>query len=247
MNNIAAKVALLAVVIGMAACKPKPAKVATTEQQVKPTEPTAIKDTTPKPEKAPAYQQETMTFVAYNDDSDYSQLLAKKGTEVNYFVYDDENRDLQRGDKILIKWKRGTITIAGDGETPAAADIIVSVRKLADGPVSIFKKRYGKLLKYTWAPKEGYSEYYLDKVYKLVEYYVANTQNELISRAIDRKEQLTYSMESADKDGKKYTMIGIAVPGAQGSNIVQWLYIDKESDELFEYDLGEDKLVKFDK
>lgn len=246
MNNIAAKLALLALVIGMAACKPKPAKVTTTNEQAKPAKPTVSKDTV-KSEKALAIQQETMTFVAYNNDSDYAQLIAKKGKDVNYFIYDGEGNDLQRGDQISVKWKRGTITIAGDGDTPAAADIIVSVRKIADGAVSNFKKHYGKPLKYTWPPKEGYPEYYLDKIYKLVEYYVANTQNDLIRRAIDRKEQLTYSMESADKDGKKYTMIGVAVPGTQGSNIVQWLYIDKESDELFEYDLGEDKLVRFDK
>ncbi len=244
MNNIPARVALLAIVISMVACKPKPAQV-TTRQQDSTT--TTVKDTIAKGSKIAEYKQDQMVFIAYDDDGDYAQLFAKKSGDLYNFINEGEDRSLLRGDQIQIKWRRDTITIAGDGESPEPADVIVSVRKLADGAVSKFKKRYDEPVKYTWAPKEGYSQYYLDKVYKLVEYYLANTQNELICRAIGQKEELTYSMESADKDGKKYTMIGIAVPGTQGSNIVQWLYIDKESDEVYEYDLGEDKLVRFDK
>ncbi|UEG53098.1 hypothetical protein LLH06_19320 [Mucilaginibacter daejeonensis] len=246
MNYIAARVTLLAMVISMVACKPKPAQV-TTDQQDSTTTTTTVKDTIVKASKTPEYKQDQMTFVAYDDDGDYAQLFAKKGGDLYNFINEGEDRSLLRGDQIQIKWKRDTITIAGDGESPEPADVIVSVRKIADGAVSKFRKRYDKPVKYTWAPKEGYSQYYLDKVYKLVEYYLANTQSELIRRAIGQKEELTYSMESADKDGKKYTMIGVAVPGTQGSNIVQWLYIDKESHELYEYDMGEDKLVRFDK
>lgn len=64
--------------------------------------------------------------------------------------------------------------------------------------------------------------------------------------AIKKREELTYSIESAERKGQRYRVIGIAPIGPNGSNIVQWLYVEEEKGRVYEYDLPGDKLVAFD-
>ncbi|GAA4925676.1 hypothetical protein [Mucilaginibacter defluvii] len=200
-------------------------------------------DSSPKENTTRQKKDVNAKFLTYNDDGDYYLLLAQHGDSTISFINDDADRSLNRGDSIKIFWKDDTITMAGDDEMPVSAKRITSIRKIADGPVTLFKKSYGRQMKYTWAPEENFSDYYLDKIYKLVEYYLATTKTELLLRSIKAKEAINYSLESQERDGRRYTMIGIAVPGTHGSNIVQWLYVDDETSQLFEYDLGNDKLM----
>lgn len=189
---------------------------------------------------------EKMTFVKYNDDGEYFQLLALKGDNVFSFINEtDTGRNLNRGDRIEIIWKDETITIPGDSNTKIRGQVLVSVTKIGDGPVSAFRIKYGKKLKYTWSTDENYSSAYLGKIYLLAEYYLSKTKNPLLQMAIKKREELTYSIEPTERDSRNYDVIGIAPVGSNGSQIVQWLYIAIEDNRIFEYDLPEDRLAIF--
>ncbi len=225
------------------ACKPKP------PAQQQPVKPAVAKPQQQNRQTNPGHAQEhhsNMTFVAYNDDGDNYVLIAQKNNRIFNFINDsDTSRNLNRGDGIEVKWKNGTVTIAGDGETPVPAEIITSVKKISDGAVSKFRKTYGRQIKYTWPTNENFSQSYLDRLYTLVEHYLANTSNALLRLAINKQQQITYSIEPTQKNNRDYTMIGIApVNDAHSSPVVQWLYIDTENHKLFEYDLPNDELVE---
>lgn len=188
-----------------------------------------------------------MTFVEYLDDGDYFQILARKGDSIFSFINDvDDSRNINRGDSIQVKWKRDSITVPGDNESKMPADILLDLRKTADGPVSRFRKTYGRKLRYTWATNEEFTSSYLDKVYLIVEYYLTQIKNPLLRLAVKSKDELTYSIESKTREDRGYTVIGIAPVGPNGATIVQWLYVDEESDKLYEYDLATDNLIAFD-
>jgi len=188
-----------------------------------------------------------MTFVEYLDDGDYFQILAKKGDSTIVLINEADNtRNLNRGDKIQVTWKDGTVTVPGDQEAEMPARLLVSVKRTADGPVTAFRNNYGKKIKYTWSTEEEFTSSYLDKIYRLTEYYLTQTKNPLLRAAIKKREELTYSIESAERNGERYRVIGIAPIGPNGSNIVQWLYVEEEKGRVYEYDLPGDKLVAFD-
>lgn len=187
-----------------------------------------------------------MEFLSYNDDGDYFLLTARRKNETFSFINDsNDDRSLLRGDTIVVTWITDTIYIAGDGDTPQQADKIVSVKKLKDGNVSKFRKTYNKQLKYHWPQEENYSKPYLDKLYTAVEYYVANSKNELLQLLVKNKDEINYSIEKQTRNNKEYTLIGIAGTLEHHSNTVQWLYLDSEEDKLYEYDLQNDSLIEF--
>ncbi|MBS7565363.1 hypothetical protein KHS38_13205 [Mucilaginibacter sp. Bleaf8] len=187
-----------------------------------------------------------MTFVKYLDDGDYFQLLARKGDSTFSFINEtDTSRNLNRGDRVQVTWKDGTITIPGDNDAEMPAQLLLAVKKTGDGSVSMFRRTYGKKLKYTWSPDEEFTSSYLDKVYLIAEYYLTKTKNPLLQAAIKNRDELTYSIESRERNNHSYKVIGIAPVGPNGSQIVQWLYVGEEDDHIYEYDLPEDKLVLF--
>jgi hypothetical protein len=186
-------------------------------------------------------------FVAYNDDSDYSSFLAKKGDELYGFVNDkNEDRSLLRGDICEIQWKKDTIYIAGDGETPMLADWLISVKKIEDGNVSKLRKEYKKEFKYHWSEQENYSQGFLDEIYSVTEYYIANSKNELLQLHIKDREQINYSIENRKRENRDFTVMGIGYEFENRFTIIQWLYYDTENHKLYQYDLGNDKLNEFE-
>ncbi|WDF55582.1 hypothetical protein [Mucilaginibacter sp. KACC 22063] len=210
-----------------------------------------------KPASKPAkqivkHQQEVehtdqMAFVKYLDDGDYFQLLAKKNDTTDVFINEtDTTRNLNWGDLIKVTWKNGTVTVPGDNDSEMPAKLLLSVKRIGDGSVSKLRESYGKKLKYTFSPGDNFTSSYLDKVYLSVEYYLATTKNPLLQIAIKDRQEVTYSIESRDRDNRSYRVIGIAAVGPNGSNVVQWLYIDEERDQIYEYDLPADKLVPYD-
>ena len=200
----------------------------------------STKSEDPKP-----VQHSLMDFVAYEDDGDYFQFIAKKGDSVLNFINSEVTaRDLNRGDLIQVSWKKGSITVAGDGDAEVPADLLVAVDKVRDGAVSKFRKSYGKKINHNWAPEESYSDGYKDKIYRIVEYYLATTQNELLKHHIRKQEPISYSIEEQNRGGRAYTMIGIS-GGQNQASPVQWLYIDSENYRLYEYDLANDELVAY--
>lgn len=193
----------------------------------------------------PELHQDILEFVSYNDDGDYMLLNGQKGKDSYSFINDkNDDRSLLKGDQIDVKWKNDTIYIAGDGETPEIAEWIVSVKKTADGKVSKFRKEYKKELKYHW-DKEDYSQDYLDKLYFLAEYYIANSKNPLIQKTIQNKEQIEYSIEERDKNNRAYVVLGIGYEFEHRFTIMQWIYIDAENQKIYEYDLANEKLIEF--
>ena len=191
-------------------------------------------------------QKQELEFVEYNDDGDYFLLIAKKGGKTTSFINDNtDDRSLLRGDKVEITWQNKTIYIAGDGDTPEQAESIVSIKKIADGNVSKFRKNYEKKLKYNWVGENEYSGGYLDKLYLVVEYYIANSKNELLRLQVDRKDDLTYSIEQQTRGDKEYTVLGIATESERATNTIQWLYFENATQILYEYDLPNDRLVEF--
>ena len=193
-------------------------------------------------------QRITVEFIGYNDDGDYELFNARKGSENYSFVNAaNEKRTLLRGDLVELTWQKDTIYMAGDGDLPQEAKRIVSATKVKDGKVSEFRKGYQKELKYYIVEADKYSKSYLDKLYLIVEYYVANSQNELLKLQITNRNDLSYSIEAQTRADKEYTMIGIATAFEHKTNVVQWLYFDSTSDLLYEYDLPNDQLIKFDK
>lgn len=191
-------------------------------------------------------QHTLMEFVEYNNDGDYFLLIAKKGDSSLSFINDESSdTSLLRGDVIDVSWDTTTIEIAGDGDAREQREKIISIVKVKDGNVSTFRMHYQKKLKYTWLAEDSYSQDYLDKLYLLVEYYIANSANELLKMHVKNRDQLSYSIEEQSRNDKKYIMMGISTTEAHHVNTIQWLYLEKEKNILYEYDLPNDSLVRF--
>ena len=196
-------------------------------------------------ESNPKTFKNTFEFEYYNDNGDYMWLYAKNGNDRYSFVNDNNNlRNLLRGDICEIKWKKDTIYIAGDGETPEIDDWLISIKKIQDGNVSKFRKEYKKELKYHYSD-ESYSKSGLDEVYLSAEYYIANSKNELIKLAIQNKDQLEYSIESRTENNRLYEVLGIGYTFEHRFNIIQWIYLDFDKQKIYEYDLANEKLIEF--
>lgn len=189
---------------------------------------------------------DTFEFLSYDDNGDYMLLFAQKEKDFYGFINDkNDDRSILRGDICEIQWKKDTIYIAGDGDTPEIADWLVSIKKVTNGNVSKFRKEYKKELKYHWH-EEKYSQNYLDEIYLSAEYYLANSKNELIKHAIKSKDQIEYSIEKRTENNKDYEVLGIGYMFEHRFTIMQWIYIDRETKQIYEYDLPNEKLIVFD-
>jgi len=112
--------------------------------------------------------------------------------------------------------------------------------------VSDFRKKYGKEIYYNYSGDFSYSQKYLDELYLKVEYYIANSKNELLKSIIANKNRLEYSVEQQQRNGKEYTVLGIGTVTEGRITKAQWLYYDAENNILYEYDLPNDELVVFE-
>ncbi|KAA5538034.1 hypothetical protein [Paenimyroides baculatum] len=112
--------------------------------------------------------------------------------------------------------------------------------------VSDFRKNYGKEIYYNYSGEFNYSQKYLEELYLKVEYYVANSKNELLKNIIANKNRLEYSVEQQRRDEKEYTVLGIGTVTEGRITKAQWLFYDAENNILYEYDLPNDELVIFE-
>lgn len=113
--------------------------------------------------------------------------------------------------------------------------------------VSDFRKNYGKEIYYNYSGDFNYSQKYLEELYLKVEYYIANSKNELLKNIIANKNRLEYSVEQQQRNGKEYTVLGIGTVNEGRITKAQWLFYDAENKILYEYDLPNDELVVFEK
>lgn len=116
----------------------------------------------------------------------------------------------------------------------------------AQNKVSDFRKNYGKEIYYNYSGDFNYTQTYLDELYLMAEYYIANSKNELLKSIIENKGRLEYSVEQQQRNDKEYTVLGIGTVTEGRINKTQWLFYDAENKVLYEYDLPNDELVVFE-
>lgn len=199
-------------------------------------------------------QKSSFKFVNYNDETDYFLLNAEKEKSLHQFINDkNKDRSYLKGDIIEIKWKKDRIYISGDGETKDIADWIISTNKIQNGKLSDFREKYKHKIEY-YIFEDSYDQNFLDHIYLLTEYYIANSENKLIKKLIQENEILEYSIENTTRNNKEYVLIGIGYSFEHKTNKIQWLYYDKNEpgelylyNKIYEYDLNNDNLIEFNK
>ena len=63
---------------------------------------------------------------------------------------------------------------------------------------------------------------------------------------IKTKEQLEYSIEERIENNRDYEMLGIGYTFEHRFSIMQWIYIDRETKQIYEYDLPNERLIAFE-
>lgn len=190
---------------------------------------------------------DNVEFVNFDGNGDYALFTVQKNNKL-ISLYTDlaDAKAFKRGDILDVAWKMDTIYEAGEGEKQEFAEWLVNAKKVKDGNVSLFRKKHPKQIKY-FTEKEDFTADFKDYIYEEVEFYLANSKNELVQIAIkDPKADLSYSIEEKDREGHSYIVLGISNDFEHHTNIIQWLYLDNENRKLYEYDLPSDKLVQFD-
>jgi len=126
------------------------------------------------------------------------------------------------------------------------SSVLAQNKNSVKSKVSKFRKNYGKEIYYNYSGDFNYMQSYLDELYLIAEYYIANSKNELLKSIIANKYRLEYSVEQQQRNGKKYTVLGIGTVNEGRITKAQWLYYDAENRILYEYDLPNDELIVFE-
>ncbi|MFH6602335.1 hypothetical protein ACEZ3G_02520 [Maribacter algicola] len=91
---------------------------------------------------------DTLEFNDYNDDYDYRYLIGKKnGAEVslvyNWDWFDNNDYNFLQGDVIEVQWKMDSISMPGDRESVAIAEIALDAKKIVSskGPFQFLKRK----------------------------------------------------------------------------------------------------------
>jgi hypothetical protein len=196
--------------------------------------------------KGKEYSDE-VEYVEYDDNGDYNLFTIKKGKETIALNTNFEGTAaFLRGDILEITWKIDTTYSAGDGEKLDFTPWLIKAKKVKDGSVSLFKRKYKKPIKYYSTGEEQYTKSFVEYLNVLVEYYLANSKKELVKANLQNPDtNLVYSIENGDKDGRSYVIVGISNEFENHTSIIQWLYLDNETRKLYEYDLANDTLIEF--
>ena len=190
---------------------------------------------------------DTVQFVNFDGNGDYALFTVQKDKKMISFYTDLANvKAFKRGDLLDVSWKMDTIYEAGEGEKLEFAEWLVNAKKIKDGNVSLFRKKHPKPIKY-YSEKNDFTADFTDHIYEQVEYYLANSKNELVKSTLkDANADLSYSIEEKDRENHSYIVLGISNDFEHHTNIIQWLYFDDIHGKLYEYDLPNDKLIPFD-
>ncbi|MBF4505251.1 hypothetical protein IRZ83_01135 [Flavobacterium sp. JLP] len=189
---------------------------------------------------------DTVEYVEFDNNGDFPLFSVQKNKKLVGLVSNSEDAPkFKRGDVLELKWKMDTLYVAGESEELNFSEWMISAKKVKDGNVSLFLKKYKKPIKYS-STKEDYTDGFKDYLYTQVEYYLANSKQELVKTAIKNPDaDLSYSIEEKDKEGHIFYVLGISNDFEHHTNIIQWIYIDSNNNQLYEYDLPNDKLVEF--
>lgn len=163
-------------------------------------------------------------------------LFSATGTKEHIFFYNNiREKKLTRGDVIEVKWKT----------TDAIAQDVISVKKLKDGPVALFRKKHPQIIRaLTEVPVNDWDPY-TDELYLAVEYYLSQTKEPLLQHVMKTSfNDILFTAEEKERDGRVYNIIGIAQNSEHKLNTMQWLFLDAENLKLYEYDLPNDQLIE---
>lgn len=188
---------------------------------------------------------DTFVFDKYNDNGDYLLLIAYKKDNIFSFVNTKEDRSLLKGDVVKITWKEDRILSPVESEKAESANWIVTLKKIKNGTVSNFRNTYKKEISYYYDTTLTYSQSYLNDLYLITEYYIANSQNKLLKHLIENNYAIQYSIEQQTRNKQEYTVLGISSETEHRVSTIQWLYYNVEKDLLYEYDLINDTLIAF--
>lgn len=187
-------------------------------------------------------------FIDYNDDYDDFFIEVQKDNKKHSLIVNDirpEDLNLNRGDMVRIQWKINSLRPSGDESLLLFEEFATEITKIKDSNVSLFRQKHPKPLKYYY--NNDYSISFLDKIYKNVEYYIANSKQDLVKLAIyDPKSDLIYSIEDRTMNGKKYYAVGISNEFENIQSIIQWIYLDEDLQKIFEYDISNNELIEFE-
>ncbi|KUJ63041.1 hypothetical protein AR687_06520 [Flavobacteriaceae bacterium CRH] len=186
-------------------------------------------------------------FVNFDGNGDYALFTVQKNKKLVSFYTNLEGSGIfKRGDVLDVKWKMDTIYEAGDGEKQDFGEWLITAKKVKDGPVSLFRKKYKKPIKWNSEKQDTYTVDFQDYLSTEIEYYLANSKNEAVKTAIkDPEANFSYSIEEKDRGDKSYYVLAISTDFEHNSSILQTLYLDILTNKLYKYDLANDKLVEF--
>ena len=193
-------------------------------------------------------KQEKVIFLELQEGGDIEPIFVKNGDQRLTFVYQSDSLvelNLLRGDSILINWEERDLELAGDTGT-VREEVVTKILKIKDSKILDFRSKYGKDLVFQYPMDSNYTETFKDYLYNWVEYYLTVSKTLPVEDLIiDKSNTIFYSIEDAEKNERSYTLIGIGVKSSpENSSILQWLYLDNESHQMYEYDLGKDELIE---
>lgn len=191
---------------------------------------------------------EKVIFLELQEGGDIEPIIVKNGEQRLTFVYQPDSfveLNLLRGDSILINWEERDLELAGDTGT-VREKVVTKILKIKDSKILDFRSKYGKDLVFQYPMDSNYTETFKDYLYHWVEYYLTISKTLPVEDLIiDKSNTIFYSIEDAEKNGRSYTLIGIGIKASpENSSILQWLYLDNESHQMYEYDLGKDELIE---
>ena len=190
---------------------------------------------------------DTLEFGTFEADGDYPLISMKKDGQDYVFLYEDSiGPRWNRGDIIEVRWKMDYMGPDDEYGTWPVKEWVVGTKKLKEGKVSHFRERYQKPLEYYYDSRFDFTPACLDKIYRLVEYYLASSEQELITANInDPSSVFVYSIEEQERDGRDYYLVGISNQFETVSSIIQWIYLSDDLQDIYEYNLPDDRLIKF--
>jgi len=91
-----------------------------------------------------------------------------------------------------------------------------------------------------------YAENYQKRIGKLVEYYLDKTKNGDVKFQLENHNaKLGFSLEETDWEGVKYTQIGLFNKPNESITTFIWLFYNPKTQELYEFDVPENKPILF--
>jgi hypothetical protein len=195
--------------------------------------------------------EDIVIFMGIDNNGDYPLLIVKKNGNTVSLIFSDLEADnfsktasYEQGDIIRIKWKVDTAEVAGDDEKPYLTEFLLTSKKIKDGKLSQFNKIHQNPFRVQYIEGD-FSLDFLKSIDKKVRYYLSNTKEPLLLLELkDPNSNLAYSLEEQDRDGTKYIAVGLFTTLENHQSILHWLYINMATDELYDYDLPNDKLIK---